>query len=895
MINRGDVLRPKVLRILVVDDKVTASQEWSRQVREVFTAFALSEDKEHHLEHIDVVFADTPERGARLWQTETFDLTLIDSHFDKLEASPLDASVFAQSALALNAKYQGLILYDLFSALVNEAAPHGKQPRLKESFAYRADMTPFFIWSSYKPKDLSFPGIKRDILHKKTTLHEVANAIGKAVRRVTKGAWSDSQALERILCFARISRAHGAGKEWLKRFRHWTFILKDSNGTKFPYLESVWTGGASCQWRAGQRLPRGWQPAQDICLPLVGPSLDMPLSQLVGFLAESNPDLRDNKKVKGALSALPRAENVSHSAPKPKYPAKAPASREPVESRPFSFLDHTFPNRYFAAATPLTGITVVGEDNAVNALSEKVLALLNGAFGGVVLKTTYLNEARQWEGVHWPALQCQSHMRSRCLYPNTGTKTLWNTGRTALEMLPPTQLNRLLRQLADRLPDATHRVIVSLGSTFHAPGELKRGYADLLRHEYESIWSSLFEAVFAATDNLYPLVEINARHFLRELVKCYLGGDEYLNPTRLSENIPPDVEAFWTDYSIWLEALHCVACKYMKQLILKMPHRSDSLALIRYAVSLRRLHKLRNTDSNYGVRAITLVNTLKTPAPAAEMGNAPKCSPKWYSDAMSWGDAAEKTGKYQMSGAMVAPYRNQLLNGLLAEPAELGDLGLMISGGIMDKQDVKSIDSLFNSSPMPPVQIGTWGILGGVNYSTATLGSALGWPGSEKSEEQIREHKEPMAIGRDSFMALHSEAIEPRIIFVHDAACKPCGRCRRTHYCDAFLDRTREHLAPLLEPRNCTGCGLCAQLCPEGALQLYRPAELLVLVDDKNERHNLLQSLGVPHLRVGTERDYKAFDWLELDKGLDASVKTVLIAGDLSTAQRRLTQTLEHI
>ena len=93
----------------------------------------------------------------------------------------------------------------------------------------------------------------------------------------------------------------------------------------------------------------------------------------------------------------------------------------------------------------------------------------------MILKTTYLDSRDQWDGVYWPSLQVQSHIRSRCLYPATGTATLWNTGRTALEMLPPRKLAEVLKELSRALGDNTHRVIVSLGSKFPPSRRIEAG------------------------------------------------------------------------------------------------------------------------------------------------------------------------------------------------------------------------------------------------------------------------------------------------------------------------------------------------------------------------------------------------------------------------------------
>ena len=107
--------------------------------------------------------------------------------------------------------------------------------------------------------------------------------------------------------------------------------------------------------------------------------------------------------------------------------------------------------------------------------------------------------------------------------------------------------------------------------------------------EYKDIWQQLFMQVFGPAPLtagsrgkkvVFPLVEINVRHFLREIVKYYLGGDEYLNPTRIDEKCSADVDSFWQEFGVWLHAVHDVAVTWRKKLILKMPHRSDTLSLV---------------------------------------------------------------------------------------------------------------------------------------------------------------------------------------------------------------------------------------------------------------------------------------------------------------------------
>lgn len=94
------------------------------------------------------------------------------------------------------------------------------------------------------------------------------------------------------------------------------------------------------------------------------------------------------------------------------------------------------------------------------------------------------------------------------------------------------------------------------------------------------------------------------------------------------------------------------------------------------------------------------------------------------------------------------------------------------------------------------------------------------------------------------------DGIEPRISYCNISQCIRCGKCQSSHYCDSFLDRSssKQVLVPVMDSRNCTGCGLCVQLCEKGALQLYKPEEMLVLISSSQERKAILQFEGIPFL-----------------------------------------------
>lgn len=103
------------------------------------------------------------------------------------------------------------------------------------------------------------------------------------------------------------------------------------------------------------------------------------------------------------------------------------------------------------------------------------------------------------------------------------------------------------------------------------------------------------------------------------------------------------------------------------------------------------------------------------------------------------------------------------------------------------------------------------------------------------------------------------KAIGPRICYwLHDR-CDGCGDCSKSFYCDSFLDRQGKNRHPIMDSRNCTGCGLCAQICHKGALQLFKPMHIAVLVSSMSERSDILRTLMIPHLTFDPCYDHRLF------------------------------------
>ena len=64
-------------------------------------------------------------------------------------------------------------------------------------------------------------------------------------------------------------------------------------------------------------------------------------------------------------------------------------------------------------------------------------------------------------------------------------------------------------------------------------------------------------------------------------------------------------------------------------------------------------------------------------------------------------------------------------------------------------------------------------------------------------------------------------------ITVQEDWCKACGLCLeacklRLIKFDERLNLQGYHPVVLSEPENCTGCAVCAQVCPEVAIEVFR-------------------------------------------------------------------------
>lgn len=979
---------PNLFRILVIDDQICNDHEcksktdrYSKDVQAAIECYF--EDAVKKLGNagiqVETKFAKDPEEGVYLWQSQIFDLTLVDSDFSKGETSrKLDSE--KRSFLDLNLVFFGAYLYRFLREMqkkdkgrVGCAIALWTGLRLGGDKDQRADALLSILPSPQKDDPSPVLFIPKQESYVKAWGEKVYQAkrsqdiLVQSIEGCLSGMVQSNPVLNPDKA---ISDAETKAEAIIAR-------IKSLYCIKPPEVFSSLCGMDDC-------VNVGWLKKEDNGqVSLAEPSVKVKRGRFLSPLlrrGEDNDDWKIASSFSQSLLDIRNPENANGIMVPKGNPHPSESSQKGKE-------------HLIAAATPLTGCSAVGAQYAIGLMAKKIKALLDGPFGKVVLKTVYLDSLDQWKNLHWPTLQAQSHHRTRCLRSTAHPRTLWNTGITALESFTPGMMHDFLARFAKENPETCQNVIVSLGSKFpqwdlntridkrhsglkqngcaEKDSRSKKAYRDHIqvfrnhveefKADLESIWKNLFSGVFNSTteDNpaeqikgakRYPYVEINVRHYLRECVAYHLGGHEYLSPAK----IDPDREKNELDFTgcyqsldlefnAWLAVLDKVATGFGKKLLLKLPFRGDVLHFIRLIRDYIEQH------SGTSITGITLINAFKSGVIESDHGVT--YSPAWYGGLGAWHDAAGRKWTYQMSGELLTGARNELL-GEVFNLVACSDLEAHISGGIVDS------DGLRHCSPIVvhankcvkcgvcqsschkgaiavlpaktvatidqnkcvgcetcigkckkkaivrlPVQIGTWALMD-LNLEKHLLSCANvppsvgnGHPtvtGCEKCEPcqvQCRhgaftpsangsaaridmgkcvECKEclrmcpfgAITLGKDNSQStddatlgetnLLDKRINPRIAFCLHELCNGCGKCSRTFYCDTFMDRRGLDLPPMMDSRNCTGCGLCAQTCPRGAIQLFDPKHVAVLIGKDREVltawHRRLTAYEIPHL-----------------------------------------------
>lgn len=955
---------PNLFRILVIDDQICNDHEcksktdrYSQDVQaaiEGYFEYAAKKTGNAGIQ-VETIFAKDPEEGVYLWQSQIFDLTLVDSDFSKGKTSrKLDSE--KRSFLDLDLEFFGAYLYRFLCEMQKKSRGRAgcnialwTGLRLGGDKDQRADDLLSILPS--RQKDASSPVL---FIPKQESY---IDAWGDKVAQSKRGQEILVQSFEGCLSgMVQSNPVLNPGKAISDAETHAEALIarvKSLYCIKPPKVFSSlcgFEGRVNFAWLKNEG--NGQVSLVDSSVKVKGGRLLSPLLRRGEDnddwkIADSDDEAARKRKKEKAKKRVIEKNFFALSLLDIRNPEYANGIMVPKGKLPLSESTQNGKGHIIAAATPLTGCSAVGRQYAIGLMVKKIKALLDGPFGKVVLKTVYLDSLDQWEKLQWPTLQAQSHHRTRCLRSTAHPRTLWNTGKTAMESFTPGMMHDFLVQFAkgnQGNPEKCQNVIVSLGSKFpqwnlnaridKRNSELKKSNCeekDLLpqkayrdhtlvfrnhikefRADLESIWANLFSRVFGPRTEKrsmrYPLVEINVRHYLRECVAYHLGGHEYLSPAK----IDPDREKKELDFTgcyqsldlefnAWLEVLDSIAMDFGKKLLLKLPFRGDIL----HFIGLIRDYVKKHPGTS--ITGITLINAFKSGLPKPIM--ATTFSPAWYGCYDIKAGQKDKRWGLQMSGESLKASRYEIA-GEVAKLAKSKVLEVHVSGGIMDSLDIAYCTEYLHFSG---VQIGTWALMDLTlsNQSWADCASippavGVGRPKTDtcrglcpscavvcphgaftQGKSGTRARIDPgkcvncklcASLCKGNGVVLLNGAgqqenrvpsencgqiINPRIAFCLHELCNGCGKCSRTFYCDTFMDRRGLDLPPMMDSRNCTGCGLCAQTCPRGAIQLFDPKHVAVLIGEKREVltawHRRLTAYEIPHLvyeKVEIEANY---------------------------------------
>ncbi len=901
---------PNLFRILVIDDQICNDHEcksktdrYSKDVQaaiELYFKDAVKKLGNAEIE-VETKFAKDPEEGVYLWQSQIFDLTLVDSDFSKGETSrKLDSE--KRSFLDLNLVFFGAYLYRFLREMqkkdrgrVGCAIALWTGLRLGGDKEQRADDLLSILPAPQKddptpvlfiPKQESYTRAwEEKVCQAKRNQDILVQTIEGCLSGMVQSnpvlnpdkAISDAETKAEAI-IARIKSLYCikppeifASLCNLKEPVYVGWLKKESGNVTFS---DSWSKGSSL---LSPLLRRGVDNDECVLDPHAGREVKK------RELDEAERRKKEKEFFETTLLDIRKKFNG----------IIVPGDELCQQDKQQQIKSQTLGNqkKEVAAATPLTGCSAVGGQYAISLMVKKIKALLDGPFGKVVLKTVYLDSLDQWKDKPWPEVQAQQEGHiTRCLRSTKHTRTLWNTGQTSMETFPPEMMNAFLAKMPEKEKYRT-RVIVSLGSKF-PQAKQKHLRKEECRSKLQEIWGRLFDTVFKDLDGAenYPLVEINVRHYLREAVEALLGGHEYLSPASISEPFTGNYDALDMEFRTWLSVLDETAKKHGKRLLLKLPFRGD----IFHFISIIREFA---TEGKTSIAGITLINAFKSAEGETAYGTP-------YSPA-SYGkpDASKKQWRYQMSGEMLAASRNELMGGIVSLAEKNPNLEIHLSGGIVDKSGMdfclncaskKVRENLF-------IQIGSWALMD-LNLADQTLtecqkdapsfgngkpqvtkcnmcsecrvncpSGAFQKGGNNKKASidrlkctscqkctndcrfvQLVKKTKGSEQENQPAQQLSSEELTERIAFCLHELCNGCGKCSRTFYCDTFMDRRGWELPPIMDARNCTGCGLCAQTCPKGAIQLFKPEHVAVLVGGNEENlsrwHKFLFANEIPHL-----------------------------------------------
>ncbi|MEO0185994.1 MAG: 4Fe-4S binding protein [candidate division WOR-3 bacterium] len=359
-------------------------------------------------------------------------------------------------------------------------------------------------------------------------------------------------------------------------------------------------------------------------------------------------------------------------------------------------------------------------------------------------------------------------------------------GKTPKEMFSAWELREFITTLSQHIRS---RLIISLG----------------IKSVDFSLWRKFFELLNCSLVGI-ETIEINARHTLRELTKFYLGSeklDEYMTP--------PNSESLWNNISALFIELNKLGIEYNKKVFIKLPFRSDLLILCGFINKIKEENKdIHNVEN--GIVGVTLINTIKSPYPAV----------------FNLIDG-EKVKMQQVSGSSLRAIRNWSIK---VVKEHFKELTVWASGGIMDIEDIL----ISQACGAVGVQLGTSIILNGIEYIDGLVRQY------KKNKDKMFNYKK---IFDKKMVGSEKTELKEQCAYVIKEKCIRCGSCLKLEYCDARINKYARLLKnkiikkngkkyfipskflPRINPDYCGGCGLCMQVCKQGAIAM-------VIKTDKN-------------------------------------------------------------
>lgn len=451
------------------------------------------------------------------------------------------------------------------------------------------------------------------------------------------------------------------------------------------------------------------------------------------------------------------------------------------------FAGCNFSSPIFIASTPITGFTGGGsnqDEDLVFAFLNKLKHIYDKKKpGGIILKTVSLDET---DKCTFDTSVIRNQSTTRCLISKKNllksnkddegkpTKsliddiTLLNTGKTKNETINLEQLKTLLDKIVKvSNENFKNSIILNLGSK---------------KYDQE-IWNNSFEQLFNnyKDTKYFQLVEINARYTMRGMSKTSKQQDFEVDEYFIVENINQYREKF----KKWIELLNTLAIQYNRKLMIKLPFRSDLNILLKI------IKDVCKSNEENGIRAISLINTIKSPFLGDHLlGDYHKIP--------------------QVSGEQLSSLRNISLY-TASKILKNSKIDISASGGIMNKKDIEECKKL--------------------GAKTFQISTAMLIDGKQDFNNWIKDQKPilPEEIDYYDRGMKNAKIVRRRLIF-YPEKCTSCGNCINTYYCDAFMNKFNADeiidnnlitKSPIINYDFCTGCGLCEKVCPEDALEVF--------------------------------------------------------------------------